>query len=101
MSRTRFFCFFTYSISNRCLTFACENKWRNRSLHRPNRFSEHINFSISMKKNEEYTENRSRDWLIFGVSTVAVIALLLFKPEWVWVAWPFQFTALAGALGRL
>lgn len=54
-----------------------------------------------MKKNEEYTENRSRDWLIFGISTVAVIALLLVKPEWVWAAWPFQFTALAGALGRL
>jgi hypothetical protein len=52
-------------------------------------------------KKEEYTENRSRDWIIFLVSTVAMIALLFVKPEWVWVAWPFQFTAIAGALGRL
>jgi hypothetical protein len=54
-----------------------------------------------MKNNEEYSENRSRDWMVFFVSTIAMIALLIFKPEWVWVAWPFQFTALAGALGRL
>jgi hypothetical protein len=50
---------------------------------------------------EEYTENRSRDWIMFLVSTVAMFALLFLKPEWIWVAWPFQFTAIAGALGRL
>lgn len=54
-----------------------------------------------MKKNEEYTENISRDWLIFGVSAVAMVGLLFFSPEWVWVTWPFMFTALAGALGKL
>jgi hypothetical protein len=53
------------------------------------------------KKNEEYTENKSRDWMIFGISSVAMLAILWWKPEWVWVVWPFQFTALAGALGRL
>jgi hypothetical protein len=56
---------------------------------------------IMAKKNEEYAENKSRDWMIFWVSTVAMLAILWFKPEWVWVVWPFQFTALAGALGRL
>jgi hypothetical protein len=50
---------------------------------------------------EEYTQNKSRDWMIFIVSSVAMVAILWFKPEWVWVTWPFQFTALAGALGRL
>jgi hypothetical protein len=54
-----------------------------------------------MKKNEEYTENRGRDWMIFLASSVLMVALLVIAPEWVWVAWPFQFTALAGALGRL
>lgn len=54
-----------------------------------------------MKNKEEYTNNASRDWLIFGASTVFMVLLLFFKPEWVWVAWPFQFTALAGAMGRL
>jgi hypothetical protein len=51
--------------------------------------------------NEEYKSNKSRDWMIFGISTVAMVAILWFKPEWVWVVWPFQLTALAGAMGRL
>ncbi|MFN0037848.1 MAG: hypothetical protein ACKVUS_22520 [Saprospiraceae bacterium] len=54
-----------------------------------------------MKNNEEYVNNHGRDWLVFIVSTIGMIALLLFAPEWVWVSWPFMFTALAGALGRL
>ncbi len=54
-----------------------------------------------MKKNEEYTQNRGRDWLLFLVSTVATLAILVLKPEWVWVGFPFVFTSLAGALGRL
>ena len=54
-----------------------------------------------MSNKEEYTENKGRDWLLFLVSTVGMVALLIFLPEWVWVAFPFQFTALAGAMGRL
>ncbi len=54
-----------------------------------------------MKKNEEYTQNRGRDWLVFGVSLVATLAILFLRPEWVWVGFPFVFTSLAGALGRL
>ncbi|MEY3243080.1 MAG: hypothetical protein RIR11_4519 [Bacteroidota bacterium] len=50
---------------------------------------------------EEYTPNKGRDWMIFGVSTVIMFGLLWFKPEWIWVIWPFQLTALAGAMGRL
>jgi hypothetical protein len=54
-----------------------------------------------MKNKEEYTANTGRDWVVFAISTVAMLALLWFSPEWVWVAFPFQFTSLAGALGRL
>lgn len=54
-----------------------------------------------MNKNEEYVENRGRDALVFVVSLVGLLALLIFKPEWIWVSFPFVFTALAGALGRL
>ena len=54
-----------------------------------------------MKKNEEYVENRGRDWLFFIVSLIGTIALLVFIPEWVWVGFPFLFTSLAGAMGRL
>jgi hypothetical protein len=57
--------------------------------------------SHNMKKNEEYVNNPGRDWIMFIISTIGMIALLIWRPEWVWVAWPFQFTALAGALGRL
>jgi len=54
-----------------------------------------------MRKNEEYTENRGRDWLVFIVSLIGTLAILFWKPEWVWVGFPFVFTALAGAMGRL
>jgi hypothetical protein len=50
---------------------------------------------------EEYTPNKGRDWMVFGVSTVIMLGFLWFKPEWIWVIWPFQLTALAGAMGRL
>jgi hypothetical protein len=54
-----------------------------------------------MKNKEEFTMNRSRDWMLFIASSVLMVALLWYSPEWVWVAWPLQFTSLAGALGRL
>ncbi|MCS7037561.1 MAG: hypothetical protein RMJ33_12640 [Saprospiraceae bacterium] len=54
-----------------------------------------------MSRNEEYVENRKRDWLLFAVSLVGTLALLVIAPEWVWVGFPFLFTSLAGALGRL
>ncbi len=54
-----------------------------------------------MSRNEEYVENRKRDWLIFAVSLAGTLALLVIAPEWVWVGFPFVFTSLAGALGRL
>lgn len=54
-----------------------------------------------MSKNEEYTENRGRDWLVFIASLIGTLALLFVAPEWVWVGFPFVFTALAGAMGRL
>ncbi len=55
----------------------------------------------SAMKNEEYVENKTRDWLMFGAALVATVAFLWFKPEWVWVTFPFLFTGLAGAMGRL
>lgn len=52
-------------------------------------------------KNEEYAENRGRDTIAFLVSLLGCVALLIWKPEWVWVSFPFLFTSLAGAFGRL
>lgn len=54
-----------------------------------------------MKKNEEYVENRGRDLIMFVGGVIALVAFLMFKPEWVWVTFPFVFTALAGTVGRL
>jgi hypothetical protein len=50
---------------------------------------------------EEYQQKKGRDWMGFIISTVVMLGILWFKPEWVWVAWPFQFTFLTGALGRM
>ncbi len=54
-----------------------------------------------MKNNEEYSPNTSRDWIMFGISLVATLLILFIAPEWVWVGFPFVFTSLVGALGRL
>jgi hypothetical protein len=53
------------------------------------------------QNSEEFVPNKRRDWMIFGVTTVIMVALLIFIPEWVWVIWPFQLTALAGAMDRM
>lgn len=52
-------------------------------------------------KNEEYVQNKGRDWMVFLIFTIFMFVILAVQPEWVWVVWPFQLTALAGALGRL
>jgi len=46
------------------------------------------------------TENKSHasDWMIFAVSLVVMIALLIFIPEWFWLALPFVLTYLVKAL---
>ncbi len=49
----------------------------------------------------ETTNNDSRGkyWMFFLLSLIALIAFLLFKPEWFWVCLPFVFTYLVLALG--
>ena len=54
-----------------------------------------------MKKNEEYVQNKGRDTILTLASVVFLVALLIWKPEWVWVSFPFLFTGMAGMLGRL
>jgi hypothetical protein len=71
------------------------------ACHLKNVFTFAANKNVSFMKNEEYVENRGRDWIVFIVSLVGAVALLIWKPEWVWVSFPFVFTALAGAMGRL
>lgn len=35
------------------------------------------------------------NWILTLVSTVALVALLMFKPEWCWLAFPFVGTFMA------
>lgn len=50
----------------------------------------------------ETTNNNTRTyWLLFFVSTVAMIAMLIFLDEWFWVAMPFSFTYLVMALRKI
>ena len=44
------------------------------------------------------TASKSKYWLYFIISTVAMIALLIFIPEWFWLALPFSLTYLAAAM---
>ena len=60
-----------------------------------------LKWFAQMNNKEEYIGNPRRDWLALGVSLVVTLVILFLAPEWVWVGFPFVFTALAGALGRL
>ncbi|MBP7821459.1 MAG: hypothetical protein KA010_00955 [Saprospiraceae bacterium] len=51
-----------------------------------------------MSTNDQ-TANKGKYWAIFFISTIVMIALLIFLPEWFWVALPFVCTYLALALG--
>lgn len=35
------------------------------------------------------SESAKKYWLYFGISTVAILAFLVIKPEWFWLALPF------------
>jgi len=48
--------------------------------------------------NKEETSSSSKDWLLFLVSTVVMIAMLIFVNEWFWLAMPFSLTYLVKAL---
>ena len=52
-------------------------------------------------KKGEYTPNTKRDWMMFFISTILMIVILVVKPEWCWVMFPFVLTALAGAMHRM
>lgn len=42
--------------------------------------------------------NTGKYWMYFIVSTLIMIAMLIWVNEWFWVAMPFSFTALVKAL---
>jgi hypothetical protein len=46
-------------------------------------------------------KSRTMDWVLFLVSTAAVILLLMFADEWFWVALPFSLTYLVKALNAI
>lgn len=42
--------------------------------------------------------NKTRDWLLFAISTIILILMLLYLPQWFWLALPFSCTYLVKAL---
>ncbi len=47
---------------------------------------------------EANNKSHTTDWIIFFVSLVAMIALLVIKPEWFWVILPFVLTYFVKAM---
>jgi hypothetical protein len=43
-------------------------------------------------------ESTAMDWIFFLVSTVIMIAMLIWANEWFWLALPFSLTYLVKAL---
>ena len=53
---------------------------------------------ISVMGEMKETASKSKYWLYFIISTAVMIALLIFIPEWFWLALPFSLTYLAAAM---
>jgi hypothetical protein len=47
---------------------------------------------------ETAKESTRMDWILFLVSTIIMVALMIYKPAWFWVALPFSTTYLVKAL---
>jgi 4-hydroxybenzoate polyprenyltransferase len=48
--------------------------------------------------NKEETSSSKMDWIIFLISTLVMIAMLIWLNEWFWLAMPFSLTYLVKAL---
>ena len=48
--------------------------------------------------NQKEQDSSSKDWMLFIISTVVLIAMLIFVNEWFWLALPFSLTYLVKAL---
>ncbi len=64
-----------------------------------------MGFYICAHKNQLHMEtqttaetNKTRDWLLFAISTIILILMLLYLPQWFWLALPFSCTYLVKAL---
>lgn len=47
---------------------------------------------------KEDTTSTRTDWMLFLISTVVMIAMLIWVNEWFWLAMPFSLTYLVKAL---
>jgi len=47
------------------------------------------------------TTNRSKYWVLFGISTAVTLALLIFANEWFWAGLPFMLTYLVQAMDKM
>ena len=47
---------------------------------------------------ETTKDSTTMDWIIFLISTIIMVALMIYKPAWFWVALPFSTTYLVKAL---
>ncbi len=47
---------------------------------------------------EEVKKSRGMFWVLTVISVTAMIALLVFQPQWVWISFPFVGTFFASAM---
>ena len=49
----------------------------------------------------EKTSGTATSWILFIISTIVMIALIIFIPEWFWLALPFSLTYLVKAFDAM
>ncbi len=50
---------------------------------------------------ETSKKSRTLDWVLFFISTVVFVAMLIYTPQWFWLALPFVLTYLTRALDMM
>ncbi len=48
--------------------------------------------------NSESTVSTAKDWILFLISAIVFVAMLIWLPQWFWLALPFVLTFLVKAL---
>jgi membrane protein insertase Oxa1/YidC/SpoIIIJ len=50
------------------------------------------------KMNSESTISNTKEWLLFIISAIVFVSMLIWLPQWFWLALPFVCTFLVKAL---
>ncbi len=61
----------------------------------------HLSAQKKLKMNTETSSSPLLNWVLFLVSTILLIVMLIWLPQWFWLALPFSLTFLVRAMNMM